>query len=287
MKLRTGFVSNSSSCSYIIAYNDEGYLKNAEEILEFIKNNKRADLYILGKELSEGNDFFFLDKKLKELILRFPERWKANGDKVQALVPGPNHYTMVYNDLGDKTPADFSEYAHTIEFWKDHSCEFYDDEKDLEDFYSYYIMGEWPEDVVDSVEELPKVKPYVILSRDSFIIENEEQWNSIINNPDSFPLMISKGNQDKDFVRALTMTGGVPDYEISYRDFFYFSKKEANKELLKPLFKKVKRKGIKVYTDAYLSTRGESPWMYPLVFHAEPMIGSYMVFKEGEEIDKL
>ena len=287
MKLRTGFVSNSSSCSYIIAYNDKAYLKNAEEILEFIKNNKRAGLYILGKELGEGDDFFYLDNRLKEMILRFPERWKVNGDKVHALIVGPNNYKMVGDDFNDKSLGDFSEYDQTMKFYMDHSCSYNDGEKDLEDFYAYYIMGEWPEDAIEGVEELPRVKSYVILSRDSFVIENEEQWDSIINNPDSFPLMISKGNKDKDFIRTLTMVGAVPDYEISYRDFFYFSKKEGNKEILKSLFNRVNKKSVRIYTDAYISTSREAPWMYPLVFHAEPMFGSYMIFKDEKGIDKL
>ena len=95
MKSRTGFVSNSSSCSYIIYYNDGGYLKNAEEILEYIKNNKNCSLYILGKSLAEGRDYFFLEKKHKDLMLKFSDVWLQNGDNVQALVCNKGLYTKI------------------------------------------------------------------------------------------------------------------------------------------------------------------------------------------------
>ena len=288
MKSRTGFVSNSSSTSYLISYKEEGFLKNAQEILEYIQKNKRCQLYILGKELSEGRDFFYLSNDMKKLILRFPEQWiKVNGYKVQALVQEMfmkeyrSSRVSFEKDHPGKNPIEV--YPSFMFFEEDYSCQ-YGDDKELADFYSYYILGEWPD---DEDLELPSVKPYVILSRDSFSIENKEQWDSIVDSPESYPLMIAKGYKDKDFIRAMTMVGGIPDYGISYRDFFFFIDKEENRRLLKELYKKIRKRGVKVYTNAFLCTSGQSPHMYPLVFHAEPMFGSYMIFKDGKEIDKL
>ena len=281
MKSRTGFVSNSSSCSYIIYYNDGGYLKNAEEILEYIRDNKNCSLYILGKGLAEGRDYFFLEKKHKDLILKFSDAWLQNGDKVQALVCNKGLYTKIPKYPKDRHSSDLSEFKHHVEFEEDYQCSF-DDEKSLEDFYSYYFLDEWVEEE-DSID-LPKCKPYVLLYRDRFKVESEEQWNSIINCPNSFPLLIAKGSRDKDYVRTLSMVDSVPDYEVSYRDYFYLSK-NTDRWLLEVIAKKViKKKLVTVYTDAFISRNGESPHMYPLVFHAKPMFGAYKIYTEDKEV---
>lgn len=70
MKVRAGFVSNSSSSSFMIALKDKPHILNdIYEIISYIKDNPDKDILILGLELSEGIDAFIPDKEMKDFIL--------------------------------------------------------------------------------------------------------------------------------------------------------------------------------------------------------------------------
>ena len=70
MKIRAGFVSNSSSSSFIITVkNKTQVLQDTYEIIAFLKANPEKDLMIIGSNLSEGLDVFVPDEAMKEFIL--------------------------------------------------------------------------------------------------------------------------------------------------------------------------------------------------------------------------
>lgn len=277
MKTRNGFVSNSSSCSYTIYYKEGGLLRNAQEILDHIKKNKNTELYLLGKELGEGNDFTVLTSNMKKMIIRFEEEWLRNGDKVKALVSGNNLFYMKSEYDRGSYGADIESYPHSFEFNRDNRC--FEGESSLEDFYVFYITDDYPDGEYE-VAKLSNVKPYAIIHRDKFTIENEKQWESVIECPDSYPLVITKRDRDKDFIRTLQETNGVSDYEISYMDAFFFPNNEESKEFLKGIYDKVHKKGVVVYTDAVFCNNQQNPFMYPLVFHVEPLFGVYKLHEK-------
>ncbi len=64
MKIRNGFVSNSSSTCFVIVAN---YIRNAEEAVELAKEGK--NVYVRGVWLDQGADFFSLKKEMYDFIL--------------------------------------------------------------------------------------------------------------------------------------------------------------------------------------------------------------------------
>ena len=60
MKIRRGFVSNSSSSSFILLRGSMAPL-NRVQTVEFLKNNLDASILVVGASLGDGDDIFFLD----------------------------------------------------------------------------------------------------------------------------------------------------------------------------------------------------------------------------------
>lgn len=85
MKVRNGFVSNSSSSSFILSYDGTQVLKGPKAIVEYITANPDADVLIRGRELSDGDDVFELSLGQRRLIRRFSDRFVAHnsGDMVR------------------------------------------------------------------------------------------------------------------------------------------------------------------------------------------------------------
>lgn len=285
MKSRTGFVSNSSSCSYIIRYKEGGLLMGAQEILSYIQSRKSCHLYILGKLVNEGRDYFYLTPKHKDLILRFPEQWLKNKNLVQALVDDDSLYLMRGETYDGRTlfsPEEEKEYPLSRKFDRDYNC-CWDETIDLPEFFQTYILGN-EKDISHS--DIPSVKPYAMVYRDRLSITDSEQWNSLIQNIDNYPIVISKTYKDEDIVRTLTLVDSLPDYEVSYRDYFILEY-EKRKDYESLLDKLVNSSDIEVYTECLINTECKTPRVYLNVFHVEPMFGSYMTFRENEELKRL
>lgn len=66
MKVRTGFVSNSSSSSFVIFGKT---LSNPEEVLMTL-TMKRGDVLVIGDYLSEGQDVFPIDEVMFGAIMK-------------------------------------------------------------------------------------------------------------------------------------------------------------------------------------------------------------------------
>ena len=78
MKVRNGFVSNSSSSSFILK--SDGVTLDKKGTLEWIKNpeNSNKQLLVIGEEMAEGDDIFYLDGIKENVILEHEERFLNN-----------------------------------------------------------------------------------------------------------------------------------------------------------------------------------------------------------------
>lgn len=70
MKTRNGFVSNSSSTSFMISVEDKTHvLEDTYEVVSFIQKNPEKEIMIIGPGMSEGHDIFVPDRDMKNFIL--------------------------------------------------------------------------------------------------------------------------------------------------------------------------------------------------------------------------
>ena len=74
MKFRNGFVSNSSSSSYILAYDDRNVIIDPKDIADFIKDNLRENVLFWGPG-GEGDDIFELGMNQKNFLLKRTKRF--------------------------------------------------------------------------------------------------------------------------------------------------------------------------------------------------------------------
>ena len=89
MKIRNGFVSNSSSSSFLVAYDKSKILTKPEDIVKYIDENPRNEI-TFKSDLSDGWDFFTLDMHQKNYLLNHKERFIKY-----------NQGTVLYTDYGD------------------------------------------------------------------------------------------------------------------------------------------------------------------------------------------
>lgn len=89
MKIRNGFVSNSSSSSFLVAYDKSKILTKPEDIVKYINENLRSEI-TFKSDLPDGWDFFTLDMHQKNYLLNHKERFIKY-----------NQGTVPYTDYGD------------------------------------------------------------------------------------------------------------------------------------------------------------------------------------------
>lgn len=129
MKIRKGFVSNSSSSSFILE--SVSVPLNRVQTVDLLKTNPDASILVVGTSMNDGNDVFFLDRKRVNFILDHEERflasfaeWKAYVDPVK-FIPDPReswgyegpesnkeflqeHEQVIYKDYSSESEDDFS-----------------------------------------------------------------------------------------------------------------------------------------------------------------------------------
>lgn len=128
MKIRRGFVSNSSSSSFILLRGSMAPL-NRVQTVEFLKNNPDASILVVGASLGDGDDIFFLDKERVDFILDHEERFLASFAKWEAyvepakFVPDPRDF---WNYQGPGNDEDFLQGDEQV-VYKDYGSESEDD----------------------------------------------------------------------------------------------------------------------------------------------------------------
>lgn len=75
MKIRNGFVSNSSSSSFVLAYDKRGVMNTPEDIINYIDTHLRNEILFHGTECCEGDDWFMLDMTQKNYLLNRKKRF--------------------------------------------------------------------------------------------------------------------------------------------------------------------------------------------------------------------
>lgn len=149
MKIRNGFVSNSSSSSFILGCSNAPL--NRAQTVEYLKTNPDANILVVGTSISDGNDIFFLDKRMIDFILDHEERfltsfaeWRAYVDPTKFVLDvreswdyeGPEddkeflqeNEQVVYKDYGSESEDDFS-------FFVNHYFLTFDEYSTYEDWY--------------------------------------------------------------------------------------------------------------------------------------------------------
>ena len=75
MKVRNGFVSNSSSSSYVLAYNKSSVITDPEQIVKYIEEHLRGEVMFISDCLFEGQDVFYLSMDQKNYLLNHKKRF--------------------------------------------------------------------------------------------------------------------------------------------------------------------------------------------------------------------
>lgn len=97
MKIRNGFVSNSSSSSYILSYQKSKVIEDPRQMVAFFNEHPDAYVVFYGKDWGEGKDIFEMDSSQKKLVRKFPEDFVETIEGLNCkLIPQAN---LVYNDI--------------------------------------------------------------------------------------------------------------------------------------------------------------------------------------------
>lgn len=106
MKIRNGFVSNSSSSSFLLVYDKTKVTTNPEDVVDILKREPNCDILIKGWELANGDDIFELDEEQKSLIRKFSDRFiKLNEGEVERDYYEENPEAGKWEFVKRKSPA--------------------------------------------------------------------------------------------------------------------------------------------------------------------------------------
>lgn len=231
MKIRNGFVSNSSSSSFILG-SDSVPLDRAQTV-EFLKNNPDASILVVGASLGEGDDVFFLDREKADFILDHEERflasfaeWRAYAEPVK-FIPDPRE-SLSYED--SESDKDFLQ-EHEQVVYKDYRSESEDDFNFFvnqyfltADEYSAYMDWYWGN---LPGKPLQGVIAYTEKTEDPNI---PEDWDNVYIGINEFAgyegvgLFSSKKLTEGDLKRLGSGKLSLKDGVSFYRDFQAFSK---------------------------------------------------------------
>ena len=137
MKIRNGFVSNSSSSSFILGCSNAPL--NRAQTVEYLKTNPGANILVVGASISDGDDIFFLDKRMIDFILDHEERFLASFAEWRAYVDPTKFVFDVRESWDYEGPEDDKEFLQENEqvVYKDYGSE---SEDDFSFFVNHYFL---------------------------------------------------------------------------------------------------------------------------------------------------
>ena len=137
MKIRNGFVSNSSSSSFILGCSNAPL--NRAQTVEYLKTNPDANILVVGASISDGDDIFFLDKRMIDFILDHEERFLASFAEWRAYVDPTKFVLDVRESWNYEGPEDDKEFLQGNEqvVYKDYGSE---SEDDFSFFVNHYFL---------------------------------------------------------------------------------------------------------------------------------------------------
>ena len=257
MKIRFGFVSNSSSSSFIL--DCKGTPLNRAQTVELLKTNPDAYILVVGASMCEGEDVFFLDKEKVDFILEHEERflasfahWEAYVDPVK-FIPDPRES---WNYEGPEEDEEFLKENEQI-VYKDYSSESDDDFSFFVNYYfltpdEYSIYMDWYWEQVPGRSFLGMVT-YTDKTEDPNI---PEDWADVYIGINEFAgyegvgLFSSKRLTEADLKRLRSGKLALKDGVCFYRDFkaikdkdkgtVHFDSGDYHVVLMKSFFDKVK-----------------------------------------------
>lgn len=105
--IRNGFVSNSSSSSFIITGKRGNFIEGIDNIIEYIEKNPDSNiLIILDKEMGDGINVFTPTTKIKKWLIRFKKPiikefgWRESIAIIDPLsMTEPDNYNYMTVDL--------------------------------------------------------------------------------------------------------------------------------------------------------------------------------------------
>lgn len=287
MKIRNGFVSNSSSSSYLLCYNDGSLLKDAEDILKFLEKDVHSEVLLIGKDLGDGRDVQWLDKNQKKLILRFPELWKKNGNEVFGVIVTEDvvYASNEYGLFGD--PEEVKKNREELEKTHQHVDEILQDNwpiEDLTDFSAMYLLESSSE---EESENLPVPEPYAIMY-DEDLSEtslSKESLEKLVDDEALQPLFFCFRNPTSDYFRTLLYSGeNLPSFSLT-NQIIHPVNLQSKKVLLKKLKKlngMLKNGELKIYSRAFVAGSDRSSFYGWKNFSVKPFFGFFSLVDASE-----
>lgn len=137
MKIRNGFVSNSSSSSFILGCSNAPL--NRAQTVEYLKTNPDANILVVGASINDGDDIFFLDKRMIDFILDHEERFLTSFAEWRAYVDPTKFVLDVRESWNYEGPEDDKEFLQENEqvVYKDYGSE---SEDDFSFFVNHYFL---------------------------------------------------------------------------------------------------------------------------------------------------
>lgn len=144
MKIRSGFVSNSSSSSFILGCHNSSL--NREETLKYLKDHKNKDnskdILVVGMDLGEGSDIFYLSNRRANFILEHEDRFLESFASWDAYVD-PFRFECAdrsFYELEDEQEIKLGEDERMV--YRDYSS---DSEDNFDSFVNNYFLtsDEW------------------------------------------------------------------------------------------------------------------------------------------------
>lgn len=239
--IREGFVSNSSSSSFILKSSNKGVIKDKKELIEALKKNKNERYIFVGKDLCDGWDVFELTHTMINMILNHQDRFIENADfKVCYIDPEEFHeeaWSCNGPDIND-TPEDADDFE--IEDLEDETLKKLLEKKRI--FIDYRAIGHDYED-----DDYAFMKGYFLTDEEWEEVENAE-W-SIDSKKKAFAVILYSGeynNYEEAIATGRPITLVKNDFISQSFDFVpMIYMHVADKEV----FPEKLSKNVKFYTD--------------------------------------